>query len=347
MTVRQAVLLVGGRGTRVWPLTDRTPKGLLPVAGIPFIEYQIRLVRSAGVEEIILAVGQDHLQAWKDYAAARQGATALGLSIEEEPLDTAGPVVETLERLDDRFLVLNGDVVLEADLAGFVAAAPEQAAGTIALVEVDDPSAYGVVVTDEENMVEAFVEKPPPGTEPARTVNAGIYLLARRALEEYPRGRLSFERVVFPALAERRELGGLAVTGRWLDIGTGELLLETNGVVLRGESTLHRPEGGPHAGPGGVREGSWSWVDPDAEVAADAVIEEGMVMAGARIGPGAVIHNAVVGPGAAIGPGSVVAGGAMVGPGADIGPGCEIDNGMRVGPGAVLDAGSVTFRPPQ
>lgn len=349
MNLRQAVLLVGGRGTRVWPLTAEAPKALLPVAGLPFIEYQIRLVASAGVEDVILAVGQDHLEVWKDYVAAWDSSPSLSLAIEEEPLNTAGPVVEAIDRLDDRFLVLNGDVVLEADLSTFVAAAPEQAAATIALVTVDDPSAYGVVVTDSEHMVEAFVEKPPPGTEPTDTVNAGIYVLRRSALEEYPRGPLSFERVVFPRLAERRDLGGIVVSGSWLDIGTPDLLLATNGYVLTGSSPLYRPDR-PHLSPdeaGGRRAGAWSWVGEGAAIGEEAVVEEALVFPGARIGGGAEIRNAVVGAGATVEPGAVVTGASLVGSGATVGAGCEIDAGMRVAPGANLQPGSVTFRPPQ
>jgi NDP-sugar pyrophosphorylase family protein len=345
MKVEQAVLLVGGRGTRVWPLTAEMPKALLPVAGLPFIEYQIRLVAAAGVEKVLLAVGQDHLDAWRAYVDAWEGMPSLALSIEEEPLDTAGPLVDALERLDERFLVLNGDVVLEADLAGLVAGAPAGAAGTIALVEVDDPSAYGVVVTGEDGLVEAFVEKPAPGTEPARTVNAGIYVLERRALEGYDRGPLSFERVVFPALAAERDLGGIAVRGRWLDIGTPQLLLDTNGVVMRGESTLHIPAAA-HGGPGGSRRGSWSWVADSAMVDDTAVIEESIVMEGAEVQAGATVRRAVVGPRAAVEGGASVVGDSLVGPGARIGAGCEVDAGMRVAPGAVLPAGSVTFEAP-
>ncbi|MBU1226243.1 MAG: NTP transferase domain-containing protein [Actinobacteria bacterium] len=346
MKLRQAVLLVGGRGTRVWPLTAHTPKALLPVAGIPFIEYQIRLVAAAGVEEVLLAVGQDHLDAWRGYVDAWEGTPALSLAVEEEPLDTAGGLVEALDRLDDRFLVLNGDVVLEADLAAFIGEAPQEAGGTIALVEVEDPSTYGVVVTDESHMVEAFVEKPPPGTEPARTVNAGIYVLQRRVLEEYQRGRLSFERVVFPTLTRRGDLGGILVSGTWLDIGTQQLLVDTNGFVMRGQSSLHRPAG-PHGGSGGIRKGSWSWVAGGAVVHEGATIEEGMVMEGAEVADGVVVRGAVVGPGARIGAGALIAGASLVGPGATIGAGCEIDSGMRVAPDAVLPPGSVTFRPPR
>lgn len=345
MKVVQAVLLVGGRGTRVWPLTHRVPKGLLPVAGIPFIEYQIRLVAAAGVEDVILAVGRDHLDAWMEYVAAWDGPTALSLAVEDEPLDTAGPLVEAAERLDRAFLVLNGDVVLESDLAGFVAAAPERAAATIALVEVEDPSAYGVVVTDSEDMVEEFVEKPAPGTEPAKTVNAGIYVLDKRALDGYGPGPLSFERVVFPALAVERDLGGVPLRGRWLDIGTPALLLATNGIVMTGQSSLHRPPD-PHGGPGGTRAGAWSWVADDARVHEGALVEEALVMSGAEVGDGAVVRRAVIGPGAVVEGGALVTGASLVGPGARIGAGCEIDSGMRVAPGAGIAPGAVTFRPP-
>ena len=346
MTVRQAVLLVGGRGTRMWPLTANTPKGLLPVAGVPFIEYQIRLVEAAGVDEVLLAVGRDHLEEWRAYVSSWSGSPALDLIVEDTPLDTAGPLVAARDRLQDRFLVLNGDVVLEADLGRFLDDAPAEAAATIALVGVDDPSAYGVVVAGADGLVEAFVEKPPPGTEPAKTVNAGIYVLERRALDGYEEGRLSFERTVFPTLAERRDLGGVQVSGRWLDIGTPGLLLDTNGVVLRGESALYRPDRA-HAGSGGERMGSWSWVAPSARVGEDAVIEEAMVMEGARVAGGAVVRRAVIGPGAVVVDGASVGGDSLVGPGSSIGAGCEVDFGMRVAPGAILEAGSVTFRPPR
>lgn len=343
--MRQAVLLVGGRATRVWPLSARRPKGLLPVAGLAFLEYQLRLVARVGVEEVVLAVGRDHLEAWREYVAAWSGAPALSLSIEEEPLDTAGPVVEALDRLDDEFLVLNGDVVLDVDLGRLVEDSPSGAAATIALVRVEDPSAYGVVVTDPGRMVERFVEKPAPGTAPADTVNAGIYLMTRAALDPYPRGRLSFERVVFPALAEAGSLGGVVVEGGWLDIGTPDLLLDTNGFVLQGGSSLHAP-GSAHGGSGGRREGAWSWVAEGAEVAEDAVVAESLVLAGARIGPGARLHRGVVGWDATVGRDAVVRGAAVVGPGAVVGDGCELEAGARVAPGAHLPAHSITFRPP-
>lgn len=346
MTVRQALLLVGGRGTRMSPLTADVPKGLIPVAGVPFLELQLRQLGAIGIEEFLLAVGTHQLEAWEEFAARREG---VHLVVEQEPLDTAGPVRQALDLLDERFMVLNGDVIIEADLAGYLAAVPAAAEATLALVEVDDTSAYGVVVLDADGMVEAFVEKPKPEDAPARTVNAGMYVMTRRAIEQYPAGRLSFERVVFPDLASRRALGGVVIDGRWMDIGTPELYLDTTGAVLRGATTLHTPPG-PHLTEGDVRGtlgGSWSWVGPGATVAEGAVVEDAVVLPGASIGPDAVIRGAVIGWDAVIGEGAVVTGASMVGTGATIGAGTELDHGVRIAPGAVLRPGDVTFSPPK
>ncbi|MDX1690816.1 MAG: NDP-sugar synthase, partial [Acidimicrobiia bacterium] len=337
--VRQAVLLMGGRGTRMHPLTATRPKGLLPVAGLPFVDFQIRLLADVGVEEVHLAVGTHLLDEWRTFAAGRQDPD-VHLAVEEVPLDTAGCVVEILDRLDERFLVLNGDVVLEADLGGFVASAPDDRAATIALVPVADPSAYGVVVTGDDGTVRRFVEKPAPGTEPTNTVSAGIYLLRRSALEGYDRGRLSFERVVWPALTEAGELSAVTVDGRWLDIGIPELYLDTTGAVLTGATRLHRPDA-PHRTAAGAevrghQSGAWSTVGAGAIVEEGAVVEEAVVLPGARVGPGAVVRRAVVGWDATVGAGAVVTGATMVGEGATVGAGCELDHGVRVGPGAVL-----------
>lgn len=346
MTVRQALLLVGGRGTRMSPLTATVPKGLIPVAGVPFLDLQIRQLRGVGVEEILLSIGTHQLEAWEQFAAERDG---VDLVVEQEPLDTAGPVRLALDRLDDHFMVLNGDVIVEADLAGYLARVPEQAEATLALVEVDDTSAYGVVVLDDAGMVEAFVEKPKPEEAPARTVNAGMYVLQRSAIERYPDGRLSFERVVFPDLASRGTLGGVVVDGRWMDIGTPELYLDATGAVLGGATALHRPDG-PHLVEGdvaGSTSGAWSWIGAGATVAAGAVVSESVVLPGASIGPDATVTRAVVGWDAEIGPGSVVTGAAMIGAGATIGAGTELNHGIRIAPGAVLRPGDVTFSPPQ
>ena len=334
--IRQAVLLVGGRGTRMWPLTADRPKALLPVAGVPFIELQFRLLAEVGVEEVILTVGREHEVAWKDYAAGVDHPRVV-VSVEESPLDTAGPVCAVCPQLDDRFLVLNGDVVLEGELERFVAEAPELLA-VLALVEVADPSAYGVVVTDPDGTVERFIEKPPPGTASARTINAGMYLMTRQVLERYPPGRLSFEREVFPALVESGELGGVTISGEWLDIGTPDLYLAAHDAVAAGRSRLVQFPG--------RFDGAWSYISPSAEVESDALVEEAIVLDGARVRSGATVRRAVIGWGAEVENGATVTGASLIGAGAVVGAGCEIDRGARVAPHTKLEPGSVTFSPP-
>jgi NDP-sugar pyrophosphorylase family protein len=329
----------------MWPLTAEVPKGLLPLGGLPFVEYQIRQLAAIGVEEIVLTVGRSLVEAWADFAAGSPEDVHVRLAIEDEPLDTAGPVRAVLDSLDDRFFVLNGDVVLEADIAAVAAGAGEF--GNLGLVEVDDTGAYGVVVVGEGGLVERFVEKPPGEAAPARTVNAGIYALSRDALAPYPPGRLSFEHVVFPDLAAAGGLGGVTLTGRWMDIGTPTLYLDTHGVVMTGGSGVHRPPSS-HVAPVGVApSGAWVWIAPDAAIAPGALVEESVVFAGASIGEGAVVRRAVIGPRARIERGVTVAGDSLVGADAVVGESCQLDHGARIAPGAVIGAGAVTFRPPE
>ena len=345
--IRQAVLLLGGRGTRMWPLTAHTPKGLLPLAGVPFAEYQLRQLARVGVEEVFLAVGRAMLDAWERFAASSPGGITVHLAIEDQTLDTAGPVRAVLDRLDERFLVLNGDVVIEADLRPLVAS---PGVATLGLVEVADTSAYGVVVVGDGGVVERFIEKPPTESAPARTVNAGMYSLTRDSLADHPEGPLSFERVVFPGLVAASQLHAVVLSGQWIDIGTPDLYLAAHRAVYAGGSALHRPAAA-HENAGallsGRVEGDWSWIAPRARVEEGAVVDEAVVMSGAAIGEGTVIRGAVIGAEAVIGAGAVVTGAAVVGGGAWIGPGCELDHGVRIAPGARLEAGSVTFRPPQ
>lgn len=346
MTVRQALLLVGGRGTRMSPLTVDVPKGLIPVAGVAFLDLQLRQLSTIGVEDVLLAVGTHQLEAWEQFAADRD---EVRLVVEQERLDTAGPVRQALDLLDERFLVLNGDVIIEADLSGFLDRVPPAAEATLALVEVEDTSAYGVVVLDDAGMVEAFVEKPDPREAPARTVNAGMYLMNRTAIGRYPEGPLSFERVVFPDLAASGALGGVVIEGRWMDIGTPELYLDATGAVLRGATTLHRPDG-PHLNEGdleGSVAGGWSWIGEGAVVAEGATVNESVVLPGATIERGVTLRRAVIGWDAVVGEGSIVTGGSMVGRGARIGAGSELDAGVRIAPDAVLGPGDVTFSPPK
>ncbi len=329
----------------MWPLTATMPKGLIPVAGVPFLDLQIRQLAAAGIDEVFLAVGRAQLEEWQQFAAARDGVR---LVVEDEPLDTAGPVLAALSDLGERFLVLNGDVVIEADLKSYIAAAHDDVKATLGLVEVEDTSAYGVVVLDGSGMVDRFIEKPPADEAPARTVNAGMYVMTRAALAEYPEGRLSFERVVFPRLADEGSLQGVVIAGRWLDIGTPELFLDCTGAVLGGATELHRPESS-HLIEGTCRgdtAGEWSWIAAGATVEPGAVIEEAVILPGARIGANSVVRRGVVGWDATIGNDSVITGATMIGAGASIGSNVELDRGIRIAPGSRLESGAVSFAPP-
>ncbi len=344
--IRQAVLLVGGRGTRVWPLTDTVPKGLLPVAGVPFIELQFRLLAEVGVEEVILAIGTSHESAWRAYA---EGMTEpiVHLAVEHTRLDTAGPLVAVRDHLDDRFLVLNGDVVLEGNLSQFVENAPDLPA-VLSLVAVDDTSAYGVVVTDDNGNVERFIEKPPPGTSPTSSVNAGMYLVSRSVFDGYPEGALSFEQTVFPSLVEQGLLGGVTIDGVWLDIGTPPLYLQTHRDVAAGKSRLVEMEPSHlHVGAdvAGQLEGRWNYVAPGAVIERGASVSESIVLAGATIRPGSVVQDSIVGWHAIV-DGARLSDSTVVGAEAVIGRDCELSAGLRVAPGSELSPGSVTFAAP-
>ena len=329
----------------MWPLTAEIPKGLLPLAGLPFVEYQIRQLAAIGIDEVVLAVGRDLVSVWEAYAATSPDGVHVRLAIEDEPLDTAGPVRAVLDSLDDRFFVLNGDVVLEADLSAVAAGMGRL--GNLGLVEVDDTSAYGVVVVGDDGLVERFVEKPPRESAPARTVSAGAYVLTREALAGYPEGRLSFERVVFPDLVARGGLGGVVLDGRWMDIGTPTRYLDTHSVVMTGGSSVYRPTSAHVAPAGADVGGTWAWVGDGASIAAGAVVEDSVVFAGAVVEAGATVRRAVIGRGARVGEGAVVTGDTLVGAGAVVGAGCEIDHGARVSPGAVLPSEAITFSPPE
>ncbi|MDH3470275.1 MAG: NDP-sugar synthase [Acidimicrobiia bacterium] len=346
--IRHAVLLVGGQGTRLLPLTTATPKALIPLAGEPFVELQLANLVEVGVSDVWLTVGTEHLHVWESYLAQRQGPPQLHLAVEQSPLDTAGGVRAILDELDDRFLILNGDVIFDVPLGSFLSAAP--AGGVVlGLARVADPSAYGVVVTTSEGSVERFVEKPPAGSAPADTVNAGIYLAERRLLESFERGPLSFERKVFPDLVAAGELWGVTIEGEWLDIGTAGLYLDAHERLLTGKAGS-APAGSPHLAMAGAQidgeqRGSWSMIGPGAVVEEGAVVQEAVILDGAVIRSGARVSASIVGWDSHVGERAVISGQTIVGRAARIGPGCRLTDGARVLEGAVLESGAIAAGP--
>ena len=328
----QAVILVGGQGTRLRPLTDTRPKPMMAVADRPFVAYQLDLLRRHGVREVVFSCGY-RVEALEGHFGDGAG-TGLKLRyvVDPEPLGTAGAIKNAESALNPRrrILVLNGDILTDLDLSALAAAHSRSGAlGTLTLTDVDDPSRYGLVRLYDNGRVEAFVEKPSedqlrPG-EPFR-INAGTYLFEPEILAEIPAGiNCSIERDVFPRLAEADKLAGFPATAYWLDSGAPESYLQANIDVLAGAVQSEGPLGDCFIGEG-------------AEIAADAVIDGGSsIGAGTVVESGAQVHGAVVLDGSTIGAGARVEG-AIVGAGATIGDGATLGAGVVVGDGAHIAA---------
>ena len=340
-----AVILVGGAGTRLRPLTDTRPKPMMPLVDRPFVAHQLDLLRRHGVTDVVFSCGYrpDALRAhFGDGAAA---GVRLRYVVDPEPLGTAGAIKNAEPELDGRaFLVLNGDILTDLDVDAVAASHRGTGGeGTVVLTPVADPSAFGLVRLYPDASVEAFLEKPAPEVlrpgEPYR-INAGTYLLEPSVLERIPAGRsCSIEREVFPALAAAGTLYGFPSEAYWRDIGTPGSYLAANRDVLSGAVRTESPTGDAYLGPGaeagpGARVGGLSSVGPDARIGAGALVEGSIVGAGTTVGEAAEIHDAIVGEGVTVGRGAVLGPGAVVGDRATIGPGAEVDGDAPVPTGA-------------
>lgn len=265
--VREAMIVAGGAGTRLRPLTLSTPKPLLPCCGEPFLLGVLRRLAAHGVRRVLLVVGPDP----RPFAVLRAPAAQLGVTVttvpEPEPLDTAGGVRSALDQVSGAFFVLNGDILTAVDLDRVVAAhRSAAAAATLVLTRVEDPSTFGVCVRDGSRIVD-FVEKPAPGTLPGQdTVNAGTYLLEPDALAGFPAGRLSFERTVFPGLlAAGDHLEGVVHDGAWADLGTPDRYRAGHRLVLDGRVSWPGLDLLP-AGPAGIRRHPGAQLAPDVHL---------------------------------------------------------------------------------
>jgi mannose-1-phosphate guanylyltransferase len=351
----QALVLAGGEGTRLRPLTYTTPKPVMPLAGRPFLSFMLDWLRGHGVDEVILSCGflSDGVHR---VLGDVYGGMRLRYVIEEQPLGTAGPVRLALDEgvLEERLLVLNGDVLTDMDLGAEVAFHQQAGARvTLALIGVEDVSSYGVVPTGQDGRVEAFLEKS-DGQAPTNRINAGAYVVEREVIEAVPAGRaVSFEREVFPELVGDGLYGWLA-DGYWVDIGTRERYLEATYDLLSGqvESTLPpRDETGSLVYEGclvaGARIGPQSVLGRHCSVGDHTVVERSVLHDRVTVAAGCTLREAVlaervrVGEGARIDPGAVIGGGAEIGAGAQIGADVRIDPGVRVEDGARVEPGTV------
>jgi len=348
----EAVVLVGGRGTRLRPLTLSAPKPMLPTAGVPFLTHLLSRIRDAGVRHVVLGTSY-RAEVFAEYFG--DGA-ALGLEleyvVETEPLGTGGGIRNVAGALrEPDVLVFNGDVLSGLDPCDVVRTHRETAADvTLHLVRVPDPRAFGCVPTDGDGRVQAFLEKTP--APPTDQVNAGCYAFRREVIDSIPAGRpVSVERETFPGLlASGARVQGHIEGSYWLDLGTPAAFVQGSADLVRGVVPSSALPGAP--GSALVLDGSG--VDPSAELAGGSAVGSGCVvgagarvlgsvlMDGAVVEDTAVVEHSVLGVGARVGAGAALRD-VVIGDGAAVGARCELRDGLRVWPGVVLPDGGVRF----
>ncbi|HET9392520.1 MAG TPA: NDP-sugar synthase [Candidatus Rubrimentiphilum sp.] len=348
----QAVILVGGEGTRLRPLTFGTPKPMVPIVNVPFLARTLERLYEAGIRDIILPAGYMP-QAITEYFG---DGSSLGMKItyviEDEPLGTAGAIKNVEQHITGPFFMLNGDVLTSLDLGAMIAYHKEKGGlGVLHLIKVEDPSAFGCVVHDEAGRISQFIEKPPKGTAPTDEINAGTYLLEPQVLQFIPPGRnVSIERETFPKmLAEGQPLYAYTTNDYWIDVGRPEHYLALHRDILSGTMPLTVEPG--ISGPGAenakcanlkppVHVGERCIIARDANVGPDVVLGNGC-----RIGANATIRDSVLWDNVTVEEGAfieetIIAGGSLIGANAKIGKGSVIGHDARVEPGAVLPEGS-------
>lgn len=319
---------MGGFGTRLQPLTFDVPKQMLPVGRRPMIEAVVGHLAEHGVDEVVLSLGYKpdlFIEAYPDGVCA---GARLRYAVEPEPLDTAGAIrfAATATGLDGRVVVVNGDVLTDLDVGALVGVHEAAgAAATIALTPVDDPSAFGVVPTDEDGRVVAFIEKPPRHEAPTNLINAGTYVLEPDVVWGIPEGRrVSVEREVFPALAAAGRLHAMASDAYWLDTGTPEKYLQAHLDLLDGRRGAAPDPVDVTADVHPTSVVERSFVGGACRVAAGAEVVESVLLDGAVVGEGAVVRRSVLGAGARVGEGAVVTDLSVVGSGFDVAPGAKL-----------------------
>ncbi len=351
----EAVLLVGGQGTRLRPLTINTPKPMLPVAGVPFTVHQITRARAAGVTRIVLATSY-RAEIFREFIDGADLGIEIVIATEDEPLGTGGAIRHALPHLqsgpDAPVLVFNGDVLSGLDILGLVKHHVDaDADATLYLTPVADPRAFGLVPTDAAGRVTQFLEKPQTPEEIVTDqINAGCYVFRRSVIDAIPAGRpVSVERETFPGLLAANALVlGVVDRGYWLDLGTPMAFVQgSRDLVLGSAPSPAVPNPGPclvldgaEVASGAVLTGG-SAIGRRAQIAA-SVIDGSVVFDDARIGEGAKITGSIIGAGVTVGANCVIDQ-AVIGDGANIGSGNELLAGVRVWPGAQIGAGAVRF----
>jgi mannose-1-phosphate guanylyltransferase len=347
-----AVVLVGGMGTRLRPLTLSTPKPMLPTAGLPFLTHLLSRIADAGIEHVVLGTSYKAGVFESEFGDGSKLGLQIEYVVEDEPLGTGGGIANVSEQLrHDTALVFNGDVLSGADLGALLDSHESNGADvTLHLVRVGDPRAFGCVPTDADGVVTAFLEK--TQDPPSDQINAGCYVFKREVIARIPKGRaLSVEREVFPALlSDGLRVCGYVDSTYWRDMGTPEDFVRGSADLVRGiapspvlggqrgEKLVHD---GAAVAPGALLIGG-TVVGRGAEIGAGARLDGALIFDGVRVGAGAVIERSIIGFGARIGPRALIRDG-VIGDGADIGARCELLRGARVWPGITIPDGGIRY----
>jgi mannose-1-phosphate guanylyltransferase len=365
----QAVILVGGEGTRLRPLTSTVPKPVVPLVDRPFIAFMLEWLRGHGIDDVIMSCGFLATSVRNVLGDGSAYGIKLRFVEEPDPRGTAGALKYAERLLDERFLMLNGDVLTDIDLTGQIAQHERTGAkATLALAPVADPSAYGLVRLNEDRSVKDFVEKPSPDRIDTNLISAGAYVLEREILELVPPDRnVSIEREVWPLLIGAG-LYGFPADAYWLDIGTPERYLQGTFDIIEGnvetavrarlgESWLAVADGaqihgraippavierGAHIAPG-AHVGSLVVLGENVRVGPGSTVERSVILHGTEIAAGCTLRDCIVAAGCRIGEGSRVEGGAVLGEGVTVGADNTIARGARIFPGVNVPDGAIKF----
>jgi NDP-sugar pyrophosphorylase family protein len=344
----KAILLAGGKGTRLRPLTIHTPKPIVPIFERPFLHYQLDLLKQVSeIDEVVLSLNYQPRRIEEIFGDGSEAGLSIKYVVEPAPLGTAGAVRYAGESLRESVVVFNGDVLTAVDLAAVIALHRERRAkATIVLTPVENPAAYGLVETDGDGNIQRFLEKPKPDEITCNTINAGIYVLEPDTFDRIPRDTpWSIERSFFPSLIERREtFVAYVYRGYWIDIGTPEKYSQVHRDIMDGRFRAAPFNGTP----------AHTWVAPEARVEDGAVLEGpcfvdagSVVKAGARIGAysvigrhchiedRAVVERSILWSGSRVGQDAAVRG-AILGRHAHIGRSASLDEGVVLGDKSVV-----------
>ena len=366
----RAVILVGGQGTRLRPITYDIPKALVPLRNHPFMGYMVDFLRSGGIEGAVLSLGYlpDPIQA---YFSGRDDLDdfSIDYAVEDHALGTAGGIKNAQKYLDGGSLVVvNGDVLTGMDLTKAIERhRATDALATVTLTSVEDPTAYGLVEVDHEMLVHRFIEKPAYDDVTTNLINAGVYVMEPEVLDMIPAGReVSIEREIFPQLQAEGRLRAHVSSSYWRDIGTPRSYLAAShdvlsGAVGAGESFEYLdvdpstrvgknvkllPPVSVAAGceiEAGATIGGRSALGRECRIGEGAVVEGSILLDGAEVEAGAVVRGSILGPRARVGQSAIVRGMSVLGAGCVVGEGNVLDQGVRVNPGVVLQPRSLRF----